>query len=185
MREFAHDPPTFAEAARDRLALMAHMLLYGPRRLRTGADMEHTDGNEELATFEEVRTEVRREARQRGGCAIRRWWFSTRGSGSHSASGDSPRPVIAQGGCAQGQGSSFEEHERLGCCRHRARVRRQADALRRDCRAHAGQETLEDGRQDPAATINAAIIREIRTKGKQSRFRKTGRGLFAANKSAR
>ena len=31
----------------------------------------------------------------------------------------------------------------------------------------------------PAATINAAIIREIATKGDQSRFRKTGRGLFA------
>lgn len=32
----------------------------------------------------------------------------------------------------------------------------------------------------PAATLNAAIIREIRAKGKQSRFRKTDRGLFAA-----
>ena len=32
----------------------------------------------------------------------------------------------------------------------------------------------------PAATLNAAIIREIRAKGKESRFRKTGRGLFAA-----
>ena len=31
----------------------------------------------------------------------------------------------------------------------------------------------------PAATINAAIIREIAAKGDQSRFRKTGRGLFA------
>ena len=32
----------------------------------------------------------------------------------------------------------------------------------------------------PAATLNAAIIREIRDKGKESRFRKAGRGLFAA-----
>lgn len=31
----------------------------------------------------------------------------------------------------------------------------------------------------PAATINAAIIREIAAKGEQSRFRKAGRGLFA------
>jgi hypothetical protein len=32
----------------------------------------------------------------------------------------------------------------------------------------------------PAATLHAAIIREIKAKGKESRFRKTGRGLFAA-----
>jgi hypothetical protein len=32
----------------------------------------------------------------------------------------------------------------------------------------------------PAATLNAAIIREIKSKGKESRFRKAGRGLFAA-----
>lgn len=32
----------------------------------------------------------------------------------------------------------------------------------------------------PAATINAAIIRDIRTNGKTSRFRKAGRGLFTA-----
>lgn len=31
----------------------------------------------------------------------------------------------------------------------------------------------------PAATINAAIIREIRHRGEGSRFRKAGRGLFA------
>jgi hypothetical protein len=30
----------------------------------------------------------------------------------------------------------------------------------------------------PEATIHAAIIREIRTKGKDSRFQKTGRGMF-------
>jgi hypothetical protein len=34
----------------------------------------------------------------------------------------------------------------------------------------------------PAATLNSAIIREIKTKGDQSRFRKTGRGLFEAVK---
>lgn len=33
----------------------------------------------------------------------------------------------------------------------------------------------------PAATIYAAIIREISTKGEQSRFRKTNRGLFTLN----
>jgi hypothetical protein len=32
----------------------------------------------------------------------------------------------------------------------------------------------------PAATISAAIGREIRGKGKESRFKKVGRGLFAA-----
>lgn len=32
----------------------------------------------------------------------------------------------------------------------------------------------------PGATLNAAIIREIRDKGKESRFRKAGRGLFVA-----
>ncbi len=36
------------------------------------------------------------------------------------------------------------------------------------------------GGKTPAATINAAMIREIRDKGKQSRFRKAGRGLFAS-----
>ena len=34
----------------------------------------------------------------------------------------------------------------------------------------------------PAATIYAAILREIQTKGKDARFKKTDRGLFAANK---
>ena len=33
----------------------------------------------------------------------------------------------------------------------------------------------------PASTIYAAIIREIATKGKDARFRKTDRGLFAIN----
>jgi hypothetical protein len=33
----------------------------------------------------------------------------------------------------------------------------------------------------PAATLNAAMLREIRDKGKESRFRKAGRGLFAAH----
>jgi hypothetical protein len=32
----------------------------------------------------------------------------------------------------------------------------------------------------PAATLSAAILREVKAKGKQSRFRKTGRGLFAS-----
>ena len=33
----------------------------------------------------------------------------------------------------------------------------------------------------PAATIYAAILREIQAKGKDARFKKTDRGLFAAN----
>ena len=33
----------------------------------------------------------------------------------------------------------------------------------------------------PAATLYAAIIREIRDKGKAARFKKTGRGQFAVN----
>ncbi len=37
------------------------------------------------------------------------------------------------------------------------------------------------GGKTPGATINAAMIREIRDKGKQSRFRKAGRGLFASS----
>lgn len=36
------------------------------------------------------------------------------------------------------------------------------------------------GGQTPAATLYAAIIREISAKGKESRFKKTERGLFAA-----
>ena len=31
----------------------------------------------------------------------------------------------------------------------------------------------------PAATLNAAMLREIKTKGSAARFRKAGRGLFA------
>ncbi len=34
----------------------------------------------------------------------------------------------------------------------------------------------------PAATIYSAILREIQTKGKESRFRKTDRGLFTVNR---
>jgi hypothetical protein len=37
------------------------------------------------------------------------------------------------------------------------------------------------GGKTPAATIYAAIIREIATKGKDARFRKTDRGLFTLN----
>lgn len=35
------------------------------------------------------------------------------------------------------------------------------------------------GGKTPAATLNAAIIREIKVKGSAARFSKTGRGLFA------
>jgi len=42
--------------------------------------------------------------------------------------------------------------------------------------------TSPDGKT-PAATISAAIGREIRDKGKESRFMKVGRGLFAAAKA--
>ena len=38
------------------------------------------------------------------------------------------------------------------------------------------------GGKTPAATLHAAIIREIKDKGDASRFVKTGRGLFAAKK---
>ncbi len=34
----------------------------------------------------------------------------------------------------------------------------------------------------PAATIYAAILREIQTKGKEARFKKTDRGLFSVNR---
>ncbi len=37
------------------------------------------------------------------------------------------------------------------------------------------------GGQTPAATLHAALTREINTKGQDARFKKTGRGLFAAN----
>lgn len=37
------------------------------------------------------------------------------------------------------------------------------------------------GGKTPAATLYAAIVREIGTKGKDARFRKAERGLFAAN----
>src|SRR5580765_1382338 len=35
--------------------------------------------------------------------------------------------------------------------------------------------------QTPAATLYSAILREINTKGKESRFKKTDRGLFTTN----
>jgi hypothetical protein len=35
--------------------------------------------------------------------------------------------------------------------------------------------------QTPAATLYSAILREIKTKGKDSRFKKADRGLFAIN----
>ncbi len=38
------------------------------------------------------------------------------------------------------------------------------------------------GGKTPAATLYAAITREINTKGQDARFKKTDRGLFAANK---
>jgi len=41
------------------------------------------------------------------------------------------------------------------------------------------------GGKTPAATIYAAILREVRAKGKDARFRKTGRGQFEATAAAR
>ena len=38
------------------------------------------------------------------------------------------------------------------------------------------------GGKTPWATLYAAVIREIAAKGKESRFKKTGRGLFDLNK---
>ncbi len=38
------------------------------------------------------------------------------------------------------------------------------------------------GGKTPAATLSAAIMREINIKGQDARFKKRGRGLFAANK---
>ncbi len=38
----------------------------------------------------------------------------------------------------------------------------------------------KSGGKTPGATLNAAMIREIRDKGKQARFRKAGRGLFVS-----
>ena len=35
--------------------------------------------------------------------------------------------------------------------------------------------------QTPAATLYSAILREITTKGKEARFKKADRGLFAVN----
>lgn len=35
--------------------------------------------------------------------------------------------------------------------------------------------------QTPAATLYSAILREINTKGKESRFKKADRGLFTMN----
>ena len=35
--------------------------------------------------------------------------------------------------------------------------------------------------QTPAATLYSAILREINTKGKESRFKKADRGLFGVN----
>jgi len=41
------------------------------------------------------------------------------------------------------------------------------------------------GGKTPAATIYAAILREVRAKGKDARFRKTERGKFEATEAAR
>jgi restriction system protein len=41
------------------------------------------------------------------------------------------------------------------------------------------------GDKTPAATIYAAILREVRAKGKDARFRKTDRGQFEATAAAR
>ena len=38
------------------------------------------------------------------------------------------------------------------------------------------------GGKTPAATLYSAILREVGTKGKEARFKKTDRGHFAANK---
>ena len=45
--------------------------------------------------------------------------------------------------------------------------------------AEAGGYWKSPGGQTPAATIYSAILREIKTKGDQARFRKTERGRFA------
>jgi hypothetical protein len=44
------------------------------------------------------------------------------------------------------------------------------------------QKLWKTGGKTPGATLNAAIIREIKGKGKESRFKKVGRGKFAATK---
>jgi len=41
------------------------------------------------------------------------------------------------------------------------------------------------GGRTPAATIYAAILREVQAKGKDARFRKTERGQFEATATAR
>ena len=41
------------------------------------------------------------------------------------------------------------------------------------------------GGKTPAATLNAAMIREITVKGRASRFKKAGRGLFAGSTLAK
>jgi len=41
------------------------------------------------------------------------------------------------------------------------------------------------GGKTPSATIHAAILREVRAKGKDARFRKTDRGRFEATAAAR
>jgi restriction system protein len=41
------------------------------------------------------------------------------------------------------------------------------------------------GGKTPSATIYAAILREVRAKGKDARFRKTDRGQFEATAAAR
>jgi len=49
-----------------------------------------------------------------------------------------------------------------------------------DAMAAKGLWTSPGGRT-PAATLYSAIIREVGTKGKEARFKKTDRGHFAAN----
>ena len=48
-----------------------------------------------------------------------------------------------------------------------------------------GKGLWKTGGKTPAATINAAMLREARDKGKGSRFKKAGRGLFALTEKGR
>jgi hypothetical protein len=44
------------------------------------------------------------------------------------------------------------------------------------------QKLWKTGGKTPSATLNAAMIREIKGKGKESRFKKVGRGKFAVTR---
>ncbi|MCK4873269.1 MAG: winged helix-turn-helix domain-containing protein [Phycisphaerales bacterium] len=87
----------------------------------------------------------------------------------------------------QTSGPSTSKDKRLGVLAAAEQVLRRSKTPMR-CReiiaAILKQSLWTTSGKTPEATLHAAIIREIANKGKDSRFEKTGRGLFRVKKGA-